>query len=355
MSSFNPYQQNITITTSDGTPFNITMTDLDGYVQEGITTCVDYGAQLGASVVTFVMLLLLTRPQKRRSAVFGLNLAALCLNIARLVCEILFFTGAFFETYAYFSGDYARVKPSNYASSILAMVFLALLEICIQCSLILQTLAICANLPTLQKHLFLGFSTVVVAVTTGFRLAEMALNAKCTITDLPFTQFIWLEKANTILMAISICFFSTIFMYKLAFSIYRRRQLGIRQFGPMQALFIMSCQTMIVPAIFAILQFASDVPEINSNIFTFVVISLPVTSLWASATLPGHSKSSLDSESGKPLWNMLSSSSSSGSSETLSRSHHHSLGSTASPPRAGYQDLERGKYTVGIRRDSLLQ
>jgi pheromone alpha factor receptor len=247
MSSFNPYQQNITIVTSDETPFNITMVDIDGYVQDGIISCVDYGAQLGASAVTFVMLLLLTRPQKRRSAVFVLNLATLCLNIARLVCDILYFTGAFFETYAYFSGDFARVKPSDYANSILAMVFLSLLEICIQCSLILQTMAICAHLPTLQKRLFLILSTMVAIVPTGFRMAEMALNAKCTIENLPFTEYIWLEKANTIIMTVSICFFSAIFMYKLAFSIYRRRQLGIRQFGPMQALFIMSCQTMIVP------------------------------------------------------------------------------------------------------------
>jgi pheromone alpha factor receptor len=247
MSSFNPYQQNITIVTSDETPFNITMVDIDGYVQDGIISCVDYGTQLGASAVTFVMLLLLTRPQKRRSAVFVLNLATLCLNIARLVCDILYFTGAFFETYAYFSGDFARVKPSDYANSILAMVFLSLLEICIQCSLILQTMAICAHLPTLQKRLFLILSTMVAIVPTGFRMAEMALNAKCTIENLPFTEYIWLEKANTIIMTVSICFFSAIFTYKLAFSIYRRRQLGIRQFGPMQALFIMSCQTMIVP------------------------------------------------------------------------------------------------------------
>jgi pheromone alpha factor receptor len=109
------------------------------------------------------------------------------------------------------------------------------------------------------------------------------------------------------------------------------------------------------PAIFAILQFVSDIPEINSNVFTFVVVSLPVTSLWASATLPGHSKSHLDNESGKPLWNILASTSSSGSSETLSQSHPHVMDSTTSTTHTDYQDLEKGKYTVGIRRDSLLQ
>jgi pheromone alpha factor receptor len=112
------------------------------------------------------------------------------------------------------------------------------------------------------------------------------------------------------------------------------------------------------PAIFAILQFASDIPEINSNIFTFVVVSLPMTSLWASATLPGHSKSHLDNESGKPLWNILASTSSSGTSETLFQLHPHVMGSTTSTTsttRTDYPDLEKGKYAAGIRRDSLLQ
>lgn len=247
MSTFNPYQQVIPLVTSDGIRFKITMDEVDAYVQNGVVSCIDFGAQLGASVVTLVMLLLLTRAQKRRSVVFILNVTALCLTIPRLVCDVLFFTGAFFEAYAFFSGDYARVGPSDYATSILAMVLEALVVIVILCSLFMQTMAICANLSTLKKSIFLGLSALIAAVTTGFRLAQMVLNAQYTMQKLPFTDYIWLEKANTIIMTLSICFFSTIFMYKLAFSIYRRRQLGIRQFGPMQALFIMSCQTMIVP------------------------------------------------------------------------------------------------------------
>lgn len=37
-------------------------------------------------------------------------------------------------------------------------------------------------------------------------------------------------------------------------------------------------------AIFTILQFASDIPEISSNILTVTAISLPLSSLWASAS-----------------------------------------------------------------------
>ncbi|KAH8694950.1 mating-type alpha-pheromone receptor PreB [Talaromyces proteolyticus] len=339
MAGFNPFEQNITFITSDGTPFNITMVDLDGYIQFGITSCIDYGSELGATVVIFVLMLLLTKSKKRRSAVFGLNMAALFLNTARLICEILYFTGAFFETYAYFSGDFSRVKPSNYANTVLGTVLLALLQVCTECSLVLQAMVVCVNLPKLSKILL-----------------QSILNAKYTLEQRDFSDYVWLEKANTILLTISICFFSAVFMCKLAYSIWRRRQLGIRQFGPMQVLFIMSCQTMLVPAIFAILQFTTDIPGINSNVSTFVVISLPVTSLWAGSALPGQPKSRANSESGRPLWNVISSS-------TPARSGENSFGSSRGftlPLTTGaradvdliYRDLEDGKTTFGPPRDS---
>lgn len=54
----------------------------------------------------------------------------------------------------------------------------------------------------------------------------------------------------------------------------------------------------------------------NACILTFVVISLPVTSIWASTVLPGQSKTQ-NAESGLPLWDKLSSDSSTTMTKTM--------------------------------------
>jgi pheromone alpha factor receptor len=247
MASFNPYEQNITFVASDSTPFNVSISDIDSYVQGGIITSIEYGSQIGASIVTLAILLLLTRAEKRRSAIFWLNASALLLNIARLVCGVLFFTSGFFEAYQFFSGDFSNIRVSDYATSVLAGVWLAFLEICIECSLVLQTMVICSNMRDLHKRLMFALSFLVAIIPIGFRMAQMVENSIFIVAGENFGPFIWLQSANTILITISICFFSAVFVIKLGYTIRRRNQLGIRQFGPMQAIFIMSCQTMIIP------------------------------------------------------------------------------------------------------------
>ncbi|KAL1963098.1 hypothetical protein VTN77DRAFT_8744 [Rasamsonia byssochlamydoides] len=306
--SFNPYDQNVTFVADDGTPFNVSIPDIDDFVQAGVQTSINYGSQVGASIVTFVILLLLTKTEKRRSAVFALNALALLLNISRMVCEALYFTSDFFKVYPFFAGDYSEVPASAYATQILAVVLTFLLLICIEISLVLQAMVVCTNLPDTHKRIILTVSVVVALVPIGFRLGMVVENAKFIAKAESFSSFIWLQSANTILLTVSICFFCAMFVIKLGYTIWKRRQLGLGQFGPIQAIFIMGCQTMIVPAIFSILQYVTSVPEINSNIFTLVVISLPLSSLWAAAALrskecPVGSGSGYGS--GRKLWNVL--------------------------------------------------
>lgn len=249
MSSFNPFEQNITMIAGDGTTMVIPLPDIDEYVYEGVSTCINYGSQLGASIVTFILLFLLTRAKKRRSTVFCLNVSALLLNVVRLVCQVLFYTGAWFESYAYFSGDVSRVKIGDYANSVLGGVMTALVEILIESSLIVQTMVVCTNVSVVQKTVILILSILVATITIGFRMGQMVLNSILIVGDKPSTPYVWLQKVDTILITISICFFCVILCSKLGYTIRRRQQLGVRQFGPMQVIFIMSCQTMILPGV----------------------------------------------------------------------------------------------------------
>jgi pheromone alpha factor receptor len=49
---------------------------------------------------------------------------------------------------------------------------------------------------------------------------------------------------------ISICVFSSVFCTKLGLAIRSRRSLGLKQFGAMQIIFIMGCQTLTIPGKF---------------------------------------------------------------------------------------------------------
>ncbi|OJJ95375.1 hypothetical protein ASPACDRAFT_1860055 [Aspergillus aculeatus ATCC 16872] len=311
---FEPFTQNITFHAADGTPFNVPVEAVDQFIQYCIRICINYGAQLGASIVLLVILLLLTRPEKRRSSVYLLNCSALLLNIGLLLCQALYFTSPFVHVYAYFGSDYSRVPQSTYANSVLGVVLATLLLISIEISLVLQVQVVCANLRRRYRRLLLGVSIVVALVPTGFRLGLMVENCKTIIQALTSAPLIWIQSAANITLTISICFFCTVFVTKLGYAIRQRRRLGVADFGPMKVIFVMGCQTLVVPALFSILHYAVNVPELSSNVLTLVTISLPLSSIWAGVALDHRSGNSntnsnnlaSSTSSRRNLWQVLS-------------------------------------------------
>ncbi|KAJ5083258.1 hypothetical protein N7456_012685 [Penicillium angulare] len=293
MSFPNPEEQILVFHTASGQPFNVSLPYLEEFSQYNIRVCIDYGAQLGATVVLFVILLLLTRPEKRRSAVFLLNGLALLFNFLRLIFQCIHYTTGFERIYPYFSGDYSDVPKSAYAISIVAVIFETLLVVCFECSLVLQVHVICATVRRRYRRLLLALSIAMALLPIGFRMAFTVMNCDEIIHLSAFNSIWWLESAMGIVITISICFFCAIFVTKLGFAIRQRRRLGVRDFGPMKAIFVCGCQTMTIPAIVTIIQYATVVPELASNVLTLVTLSLPLSSIWAGATLNSHQNVSI--------------------------------------------------------------
>ena len=67
---------------------------------------------------------------------------------------------------------------------------------------------------------------------------------------MPEDGLVWMGKANNITTAMSICWFCAVFVGKLGMSIRERRRLGVGQWGPTQIIFVMGCQTLVVPGMF---------------------------------------------------------------------------------------------------------
>ncbi|KAJ5638817.1 hypothetical protein N7528_001207 [Penicillium herquei] len=296
MAPYDPLTQVIVIHDQNDNPINVPLPVLEDFSQYNIRACIDYGAQLGATVVLSIVLLLLTHHDKRRSSVFMLNGLALSANFFRLLFQCISFTTGFEDIYPYFTGDYSHVSNRAYAISIVAVIFETLVIVFFECSLVLQVYVICSTLRRRYRKALLAGSVLMALVPIGFRMGFMVENCIEIITLSSFKDILWLESAEGIVITISICFFCAVFVVKLGFAIRQRRSLGVRDFGPMKVIFVCGCQTMTIPAVFTILQHAVSIPEISSNVLTLVTLSLPLSSIWAGATIdarrtepvPGH-------------------------------------------------------------------
>ncbi|KAJ5692746.1 hypothetical protein N7462_002169 [Penicillium macrosclerotiorum] len=303
---FDPFTQIFNLSYPDGTIFQVGTKDVDVFIQYNVRICINYGTQLGASILLFVMLLLLTRFEKRTSSVFLLNSSALFFNIIRLLFQVIHFSTGFEHFYPYFSMDYSEVGRSAYGISIAGAVFQSLVVICVQASLVVQVQVICATIRRRYRWPLLTLSVTVALVAIAFRLAWMVKNC-IAIMELSYMDSIWwLESACNIVNTVAVCFFCAVFVAKLGFALRQRSQLGVREFGPMKIIFVCGCQTMVIPAVFSITQYFVVVPELYSNLLTLVAISLPLSSIWASANLDQRRR---DSDAPSPrrrnLWQSL--------------------------------------------------
>jgi pheromone alpha factor receptor len=280
-----PDSQLVTFYSRDGQVVSVDLYSIDLFYQYNVRLCINLGSQLGACVVLLVFLLLLTHSGKRGSSVFILNGLALLFNILRLLLQAIHFSTPFEKIYPFFSGDYSDVKPGAYAISILGVVFETMLVMCIMISLVVQVHVVCKTLRRRYRRPLLAFSVLVALVPIGFRMGWMVINCIYIMAVKSTNAFVWLQSAVNIVITISICFFCAIFVVKLGHAIKQRRRLGVRDFGPMKIIFVCGCQTLTIPALFSILQYFSQVPELADNVLTLVTLSLPLSSIWAGVAL----------------------------------------------------------------------
>lgn len=245
--AFDPFSQSFTLRLRDGTPFEVTMADLDEYVLYGLQISINYAAQLGASLIFLIVLLLLTKPDKRRSPIFVINSVALTLNFLRNLLQCLYYTGPFSEAYAYFAADYSRVSASDFANQVAITVLNWVLLVCVETSLLLQVRVVCVTVRRAYQQVIFVFSALTAGLAVGFRLAYCIVNSKYILSLAPTQPLRWLASATNITTSISICWFCVVFIIKLGFALDQRKKLGVGSFGPMQIIFIMGCQTLIIP------------------------------------------------------------------------------------------------------------
>ncbi|KAF2397729.1 hypothetical protein EJ06DRAFT_134245 [Trichodelitschia bisporula] len=249
--TFDVLSQPLPILLRDGkTHANLTLSAIEAYAWNRSNTALVYGIELGLTIYALLIAYMCTRPEKRKSPIFILNILALIFNTIKAGFAAHYINGPFLELYAILASDFSRVPKGEYVCSVILVVckFLALL--CTEGSLVVQVHAVLAT-TTARQRLWLLMATgffALAAVGCGFALtifsAIAIMHTTVTFTEAKVTL------AAGISIMVSIVFFMIIFVWKLGFAIWQRRRLGVRTYGPMEVLFIMGCCTMIVPSKF---------------------------------------------------------------------------------------------------------
>ncbi|KAF2628455.1 hypothetical protein BU25DRAFT_439432 [Macroventuria anomochaeta] len=281
--TFNPWFQNVTMYAPDGSIMNVNMEHVNLYRLYIARVAISFGSQIGASVVLLLLLLLLTRSEKRKSSIFILNALCLFANSLRCIFLACYVTSGLMHPYTQLSG-YPRATSTDLALSIIPTTLSLVVITLVMASLSLQTWVACVTTSNLQRILIIGVTTAMALVSVGFKFA-FVVASNIAIIQLTNRGTDRLGAGAYITQAVAILLYSCVFTWKLGYAVIQRRRLKMLQSGSMQIVFIMGCQTMIIPAIFSTIQFyqplLDKVPEVGTMVLTVLCIFLPLSAIWA--------------------------------------------------------------------------
>ncbi|KAK9239917.1 fungal pheromone mating factor STE2 GPCR-domain-containing protein [Lipomyces kononenkoae] len=267
----------------DGSTTTISATDVDVWMRDSSTRCTVFAVHIGSAAITAIILALLTKPSKRKTPVFILNEICLFLIVLRAGLYINYVLGPFNTFGAFFSGDYSQVPFQAYVRSAVTSFLQLLITLGVELSLLFQVRIVFDTHRNLQR-IVTALCSVLVVIVLAFWLIAIIQNIQQIMQTQTLVFLAWAWTAARVLYAASISIFSGIFCFKLVLAIRQRRVLGLTEFGPLQVIVIMSTQTMIVPAIVTIVELATSSIVLAALPSLLVVISLPLSALWASAT-----------------------------------------------------------------------
>ncbi|KAJ6784461.1 hypothetical protein PWT90_02879 [Aphanocladium album] len=295
--NFDRFSQNITFFLADNnTTISVPMPLLNAFWDETLSTIINYGAQLGACIVMLLVVLVLTASSKLTRASSYLHLAGLLVCVVRTGLLFNYYLSPFSHFYQVWAYDLSQV-PRRYFDISLAANTLALpLVIIIQAALMNQAWTMVAFWPRVWKWVACILSAIIVLLTIGTRLAFTIVQNEAILTSIPPVFFLWGTHWMVIMFAISIFWFCAIFNVKLVNHLVTNRGIlpSTTLINPMEVLIMTNGFLMIIPSIFAGLEWAKFTNfEAGSLTLTTVIIILPLGTLTAQRISSSGSQSYL--------------------------------------------------------------
>ncbi|OLL23575.1 Pheromone P-factor receptor [Neolecta irregularis DAH-3] len=278
---YSPLSQPLVMFGPHGENVTLTLNELEEAMFPRLVNCSTYTSHIAMCAGVLFVLLITTQRDRLKTPVHIFNILSLISSIIFSAMQYISMTGPAFQIEVQLFHDFTTLsrKDTNLARiiPILGSIVVGFIEF----SLVLQCRSVFASYKSIRKWMTLVITSVATAVTSWC----LAVDIHRSLTLGSGTgNFTWMDKSKNVVFAFSICFFSSIFVSKLWKSIHTRRNLGFRQFGPLQVIFIMACQSMILPLIFCFIGvFYPSKYAVSHTARIMVVINLPLSSVWAAA------------------------------------------------------------------------
>lgn len=247
-STFDPNTQPITIYMADGvTPISFPLSILDAQNYYNLVCSINYSCQMGACFVMFLVIAILTKESKRRTALFILNSLSLVFGFLRALLLTLYFVSPWTHVYPEFSYDFTFVPRSAYATSVAGTIFPFLMTVTVNMSLVIQAYTVCKNMRSIYCYAIITLACFVLLAAVGFRFAEMVTNCLSIMSTASYVPKYWIQIGTLATETSSIWFFSIIFTGKLVWTLVTRKIMGWKQWSGVRILAAMGGCTMIIP------------------------------------------------------------------------------------------------------------
>lgn len=242
--------QSFNLTDITGTSDTFNLPIIDQFIQWTGRSLIIFGLNIGLTAMMTVVLLLLTKPEKRRTPVFALNLSGLILQFLRNVLVSILYDGPTRHIGVFFLGATSTVSTAEISPVYIYTVITMFWYILIISSLVVQVRVVFGAEAKARLYLTLGFALLGLT-TVAFVLTQQADIFKFTLeaNGGADSWYDWVSITGRILWAIVIGLCSAVFVGKLIYLIHRRQKMGFKGFGPLQVILIMGSQCLIVPRI----------------------------------------------------------------------------------------------------------
>jgi pheromone alpha factor receptor len=240
--------QSFNLTGLDGSPVTLSLADIDAFIHYLTAAIAVQGFIIGVSSLLIIILMLLTPTQKARRLIFIFNFLSLVLLCTRAILYVSnLCSQAGNGIGENFLGAIAQYPTAKFSTTIVDAFISLFLIVTIVTSLMLQVRVVFAAEPRTQKIvtavLSLG-ALWIIGVYLRFTVWEIKVILKRIIS----IETPWTYEAFEISMIIYIGICCLLFLYKLFHAIRLRKRMGYKHFGPLQVLFVMFAQCLIIPS-----------------------------------------------------------------------------------------------------------
>lgn len=211
------------------------------------TGCIVYGAQIGATVIMALIVVLITKSKSRKSPIFWLNLASLIIAALRALWQVIYWSGPWNDFYHDVAGDYETIPRAAISNSVVSSVWNLLLVVTVEASLVFQVNVVCVTMRPLWRGIVVAFSTIVILLVISIKLAVTIRTIDWNLSFVYNEDLFLLTNMSMLIEMASILYFCAIFVGKLGWTCCLRRRMGLKQWGPMQIICVCGGCTMLIP------------------------------------------------------------------------------------------------------------